>query len=143
MDYRGDIITLPAEKGDPRNITLTTGVHEKFPTWSPDGKSIAYFSDAGGEYSLHIKPQDGKGEAKIIRLNGTGFYANPAWSPDSKKISYVDNGRNLYILDIELNTIKKIDSDEVYFPGQFRDIFGDWSSDSKWIVYTKIPENKL
>jgi len=137
MDYRGDIITLPAEKGDPRNITLTTGVHEKFPTWSPDGKSIAYFSDAGGEYSLHIKPQDGKGEAKIIRLNGTGFYSNPAWSPDSKKISYVDNGRNLYILDIELNTIKKIDSDEVYFPGQFRDIFGDWSSDSKWIVYTK------
>jgi tricorn protease len=137
LDYRGDIITLPAEKGDPRNITLTMGVHEKFPAWSPDGKSIAYFSDAGGEYSLHIKSQDGKGEAKIVRLNGTGFYSYPAWSPDSKKISYVDNGRNLYILDIELNTIKKIDSDEIYFPGPFRDMFGDWSSDSKWIAYTK------
>jgi len=138
FDYRGDIITLPAEKGDARNITLTTSVHEKFPSWSPDGKSIAYFSDASGEYTLHIKSQDGKGEAKSYKLTGTGFYAYTNWSPDSKKIAFVDNGRNLYILDIESGIIKKIDSDEVYFPGAFRQIFGDWSSDSKWILYTKL-----
>ena len=65
FDFRGDIITVPAEKGDPRNLTNTTGVHEKYPVWSPDGKSIAYFSDASGEYKLHIKSQDGKGEAKV------------------------------------------------------------------------------
>jgi tricorn protease len=138
FDYRGDIITLPAEKGDPRNITLTTSIHEKYPSWSPDGKSIAYFSDASGEYTLQIKSQDGKGEPKSFKLTGTGFYAYPAWSPDSKKISFTDNGRNLYILDIELNTIKKIDSDEVYSPGTFRTMFGDWSSDSRWITYTKL-----
>ena len=138
MDYRGEIITLPAEKGDPRNITLTTGIHEKFPTWSPDGKSIAYFSDATGEYFLHVKSQDGKGEPKSIKLTGSGFYANPRWSPDSRKICYTDNGRNIYILDLELNTIRKIDFDEIYFPGPFRDIYGDWSSDSKWILYTKL-----
>ena len=138
FDYRGDIITLPAEKGDPRNITLTTAVHEKFPSWSPDGKSIAYFSDDSGEYTLHIKSQDGKGDPKSFKLTGTGFFAYADWSPDSKKISYVDNGRNLYILNIETNTIKKIDSDEIYFPGAFRKIFGDWSSDSKWILYTKL-----
>ena len=138
FDYRGDIITLPAEKGDPRNITLTTGVHEKYPSWSPDGKSIAYFSDATGEYTLQIKSQDGKGDPKSFKLNGTGFYAYPEWSPDSRKISYSDNGRNLYILDIESGTIKKVDADEVYGPGVFRKIFGDWSSDSKWILYTKL-----
>jgi len=138
FDYRGDIITLPAEKGDARNITLTTSVHEKYPSWSPDGKSIAYFSDASGEYTLHIKSQDGKGEAKSFKLTGTGFYAYTNWSPDSKKVAFVDNGRNLYILDIESNIIKKVDSDEVYFPGAFRQIFGDWSSDSKWILYTKL-----
>ena len=138
FDYRGDIITLPAEKGDPRNITLTTGVHEKYPSWSPDGKSIAYFSDASGENALLIKSQDGKGDPKSFKLNGTGFYAYPMWSPDSRKIAYSDNGRNLYILDIESGTIKKIDSDEVYTPGDFRKMAGDWSSDSKWLLYTKV-----
>lgn len=143
FDFRGDIITLPAEKGDPRNITLTTNVHEKYPAWSPDGKSIAYFSDASGEYSLHIKSQDGKGEAKEIKLNGTGFYAFPAWSPDSKKICFADNGRNLYIVDIATSAIRKIDTDEIYYPGYFRNIFSDWSSDSKWITYTKVLETNF
>ncbi len=76
--YRGEIITLPAEKGDPRNITLTAGAHEKYPSWSPDGKTIAYFSDASGEYTLNLKPQDGKGESRIFKLSGTGFYAYPS-----------------------------------------------------------------
>ena len=138
FDFRGEIITVPAEKGDPRNLTQTTGAHEKFPAWSPDGKSIAYFSDASGEYELHIKSQDGKGDARAIRLNGTGFYAYPRWSPDSKRISYVDNGRNLYALDVASGVSKKIDSDELYIPGAFRELFGDWSADSKWIVYSKV-----
>ena len=138
FDFRGEIITIPAEKGDPRNLTQTTGTHEKFPAWSPDGKSIAYFSDASGEYELHIKAQDGKGDASAIRLNGAGFYAYPRWSPDSKRIAYVDNGRNLYVLDVASGVSKKIDSDELYIPGAFRELFGDWSSDSKWIVYSKV-----
>lgn len=138
FDFRGDIITVPAEKGDYNNITLTTAAHEKFPAWSPDGKSIAYFSDASGEYELVIKPQDGKSTAKTFKLNGAGFYAYPKWSPDSKKICYTDNGRSLYILDVASGAITKVDSDELYTPGPFRQILGDWSYDSKWIVYTKI-----
>jgi len=136
--YRGDIITLPAEKGDPRNITQTEGTHEKFPAWSPDGKTIAYFSDATGEYTLHLRSQDGKGEPKVFTLPGTGFYAYPEWSPDSKKICFTDNGRNLYVLDIQSGKINKIGTDELYFPGPFRGMFGDWSSDSKWIAYTRM-----
>ena len=138
VDFRGDIITVPAEKGDPRNITLTTSVHEKYPAWSPDGRTIAYFSDASGEYMLHLKPQDGKGEARSLSPAGTGFYAYPAWSPDSRKITYVDNGRNLYVMDVETGKTMKIDSDDHYIPGAFRNIQSDWSSDSKWIAYTKI-----
>jgi tricorn protease len=140
FDIRGDVITVPAEKGDSRNITQTSGVHEKYPTWSPDGKSIAYFSDQSGNYELNIKSQDGKGDVKSFKLNGTGFYAYAKWSPDSKKISYVDNGRNLYIIDITTGAISKVASDDLYAPGAFRDIFGTWSFDSKWIVYTKVTE---
>jgi len=138
FDFRGDIVTVPAEKGDYRNITNTTAAHEKYPAWSPDGKLIAYFSDASGEYQLDIQSQDGKGDVKSFKMTGTGFYTNPRWSPDGKKIAYVDNGRNLYVLDIASGAIKKIDSDELYVPGPFRDIFSDWSSDSKWIAYTKV-----
>ena len=140
FDSRGEIITVPTEKGDYRNITQTPGTHEKYPSWSPDGKTIAYFSDASGEYQLYLKPQDGKGVPTAITLTGTGFYAYPEWSPDSKKISFTDNGRNLYVIDIASSVITKVDSDEVYAPGVFRNMFGNWSSDAKWMSYTKVTE---
>ena len=140
FDIRGDIVTIPEEKGDPRNLTSTPGVHEKYPSWSPDGKSVAYFSDASGEYELHIKSQDGKGEPKIIKPVGTGFYAFPEWSPDSKKICYVDNSKSLYMVDIQTGAIKKIDSDALNSPGPFRKLISDWSSDSRWILYTKVTD---
>ena len=137
IDFRGEIVTLPAEKGDPRYLTSTNNVHEKGPEWSPDGKSIAYFSDASGEYEIHVQPQDGKGEVKTYKLEGTGFYSDINWSPDSEKITYTDNGRNLYLLDTDTAEITKIAADEVYQPGPFREMFGDWSHDSSWFVYTK------
>ena len=143
IDFRGDIVTLPAEKGDPRYLTETDAVHEKGPEWSPDGKTIAYFSDASGEYELHLQPQDGKGEVKTHKLEGTGFYANLNWSPDSRKLTYSDNGRNLYLLDIDSGEITKIASDEVYQPGPFREMFGDWSHDSSWFVYTRALETNF
>lgn len=143
FDFRGEILTVPSEKGDARNLSMSVSVHEKYPAWSPDGKSIAYFSDASGEYELHIKAQDGKSNAKAYKLNGTGFYAFTKWSPDSKKITYSDNGRNLYILDVATGAIQKINSDDLYVPGPFRDIMSDWSPDSKWMVYTKVTETQF
>jgi len=137
LDFRGEIVTIPAIKGDQKNITRTTGVHEKFPAWSPDGKSIAYFSDASGEYTMHIY-NNTNGSVKNINLKGTGFYANIHWSPDSKKVSYVDNGRNLYVTTISSQKTIKIAQDDQFFPGDIRDLFSDWSFDSNWIAYTKI-----
>ena len=138
FDFRGEIITVPADKGDPRNLTQTTSAHEKYPAWSPDGKQVAYFSDASGEYQLYFKSQDGRGDARVLPLTGTGFYSDIEWSPDSKMITYVDNGRNFYLMDIASGTVTKIDADELYRPGVFRSIHGDWSADSKWIVYTRL-----
>ena len=85
FEAHGEILTVPAEKGDIRNLTNTPGVMERTPAWSPDGKTIAYFSDESGEYALHIKPQNGAGETKKIPLAGkSAFYFDPKWSPDSK-----------------------------------------------------------
>ena len=143
MDFRGDIVTVPAGKGDVFNLTNTAGAHEKNPTWSPNGKLIAYFSDASGEYALHIKNQDGSGSAQAIKLNGSGFYAHMHWSPDSKKIAFVDNGRSLYVVEIATNKITKIAEDTHYLPGAFRELFGSWSSDANHIAYTTITETNF
>ena len=85
---------------------------------------------------LHIQPQDGKGEIKKFKLDGSGFYANPVWSPDSKKITYTDNGRSLYWIDTGTGAITKIATDFHYGVGPFGTVYGDWSPDSQWIAYS-------
>nr|WP_298995695.1 S41 family peptidase [uncultured Allomuricauda sp.] len=142
LDFRGDVVTVPAKKGDPKNITKTPGVHEKFPSWSPDGKSIAYFSDASEEYAMHIQ-NTLSGSVKKITLTGTGFYGNIHWSPDSKKVSYVDNGRNLYVTTLATSKTVKIDQDDLFVPGDLREKFSDWSFDSNWIAYTRITDTNF
>ncbi|MGV3518329.1 S41 family peptidase [Luteitalea sp.] len=136
LEYRGEIVTVPAEKGDPRNITATVGVHERAPEWSPDGRSLAYFSDAGGEYALHIRAQDGKGEAKVVPLTGSGFYDAPVWSPDSTRIAFRDNGRSLYVLQVATGKISTVVTEPIYRPGAFSDTTYSWSPDSRWLAYT-------
>lgn len=143
VDFRGEIVTIPGQKGDPINLTNTPGVHEKFPAWSPDGKSIAFFSDASGEYALHIKNQNGTGDARAIPLTGSGFYAFPEWSPDSKKIAFVDNGRRLYVLDVASGKQTTIAEDVHYVPGAFRQLFGSWSADGNFLAYTLITQTNF
>lgn len=143
LNYRGDILTIPAGKGDVFNLTNTAGVHEKEPSWSPDGKVIAYFSDASGEYELHVKNQEGNSPPQIIKLKGSGFYAYIHWSPDSKKLAFVDNGRRLYVADIASGRTTKIAEDLNFIPGVFRELFGSWSSDSNLIAYTIITETNF
>ena len=143
FEFRGEVVTVPAEKGDPRNITQSPSVHERSPAWSPDGKSIAFFSDESGEYALHILSQDGKGEPKKYTLDGAGFYGSPLWSPDSQKIVYIDNSLSLYWIDLKSGVSKKIGSEYYYGPVRALTIQATWSPDSKWIVYTLSTESLI
>jgi tricorn protease len=134
FEFRGEIVTVPGEKGDVRNLTNTTGAHERWPVWSPDGKQIAYVSDRSGEYALHIAPQDGSAEARTIPLSGAGFYSRLAWSPDGQKIAFEDNSQSIFWLDVKSGAAKKVASARTYSP--IDDISFSWSPDSKWIAYT-------
>ena len=137
---RGEILTVPAEKGDARNLTETTGVMERDPAWSPDGKWIAYFSDESGEYELHYRESMGRQPAQKIRLEEKPtFYRAPRWSPDSKKIAYQDVHMQDWYVDIEAKKPVKIDRDRF----QFANFSNEWSPDSKWIAYTKRLPNYL
>ena len=136
FEARGEILTVPAEKGDVRNLTRTTGAMERDPAWSPDGKSIAYFSDESGNYALHIIDQAGKGPAKKIGLGDPpSFFYRPVWSPDGKKIAYNDKRLNLWYVDIDKGIPVKADTTYYYNPAFSFDF--SWSPDSGWLAYAK------
>jgi tricorn protease len=133
FEARGEIISVPAEKGDARNLTNTPGVAERDPSWSPDGKWIAYFSDESGEYQLHLRDQRGVGEVKKINLGDPpSFFYSPTWSPDSKKITYSDKRLNIWYVDIEKGQPVKVDT-----LSRGGTSGASWSPDSRWLTYFK------
>ncbi len=137
----GEVFTVPAEKGDVRNLTNSPAAEEREPAWSPDGKSIAYFSDASGEYALEIRDQNGLGEPRRIGLGDPPpFPYAPSWSPDGKKIAYTDKRLNVCYVELEKGTPVRIDTDTYAGPMALNPA---WSPDSKWIVYTRKLKSHL
>ncbi|MGB9428610.1 MAG: PDZ domain-containing protein [Gammaproteobacteria bacterium] len=142
FEAHGDILTVPAEKGDIRDITSTPGVTERDPAWSPDGKSVAYFSDASGNYALYIRDQDGLKPPREINLgNPPSFFYSPVWSPDSKMIAYSDKRLNLWYVDLAHPVPVKVDMD--LFDTPLHEFDQSWSPDDKWLAYTKQLPNHL
>jgi len=135
FEAHGEILTVPAEKGNVRNLTNSPGTADRYPAWSPDGKYIAYFSDANGEYALYITDQKGEKEPDKIAFKNPTFYYSPRWSPDSKKIAFTDKNYNIYYVDTEEKNPVIIDTDLYSDPLRFdRPV---WSPDSKWIAYVR------
>ncbi len=136
FEAHGEILTVPAEKGDIRNLTRTPAAMERDPAWSPDGQSIAYFSDESGEYALHIRTQNGDGTVRKIALGAEGsFFYAPTWSPDSQKLAYTDKRLNLWLVDLGTGKPVKVDTNTFENPGRSFD--PSWSPDSAWIAYTR------
>lgn len=141
FETRGEVLTVPAEKGDIRNLTNTPGSAERDPAWSPDGKWLAYLSDQSGEYALHIQAQNGLGKVKKLKLgDAPSFYYNPTWSPDGKRIAYTDKRLNLWYID--LDSVKSTKVDTVPYDEGPPDSFV-WSPDSKWLAYSRQLKNYL
>jgi tricorn protease len=142
FDAHGEVLSAPAEKGEIRNLTQSPGTADRDPSPSPDGRFVAYFSDQNGEYALYIGKAEGAGPAKRIDL-GTppSFYYDPIWSPDSKRIVFHDKRLNLWAVDVDGGTPRKIDTDLFDSPGYNFD--PGWSPDSRWVVYLKELPNHL
>ena len=135
---RGDLFSVPARNGTPRNLTKTSNAHERDAAWSPDGKWVAYNSDATGENELYVRSQDGKGEPQQLTSGADTYYYKAIWSPDSKKLLWSDRLQRLRYIDVATKTVTQVDQDkygeiEVY----------NWSPDSQWIAWGRPEENGL
>jgi tricorn protease len=143
FEAHGSILTLPGEHGDVRTIAAASNVANRDPAWSPDGRSIAYFSDESGEYALHVRDQKGLAPARVIPL-GTppSYFYSPLWSPDSKKIAYSDKRLNLWYVDVANPQPVKVATAPFggFGPNQF-DVA--WSPDSRWLAYVDVLPNFL
>jgi tricorn protease len=135
---RGEVFTVPAKEGEPRNLTATSGARELWPAWSPDGQWIAYASDRTGEYELYVRPQDGSGDERRLTSLGPGFRSALAWSPDSKKIAFAELSLALSYVDVASGKVTVADRSQNGPVDEF-----DWSPDSRWLVYARPGANLL
>lgn len=139
FEARGDIITVPAEKGDPKNLTQSSGVADRMPTWSPDGQTIAYFSDESGEYQLVTSGPSGK---KSYTLGDSpAYYFSASYSPNGEYIAYKDSRHKTWILDLKTGKNELVDETPYENPAvQFT---MNWSPDSKWLAYSRELESHM
>lgn len=133
---RGEVFTVPVKDGEPRNITRTPDAREHSVSWSPDGRSIAYLSDASGEYEIWVQAQDGRSAPRQLTRDGDIWRFTPVWSPDSKKLAYADKRQRLRLVDVASGATSDVDV------GQYADITQYvFAPDSRWLVYVKQAAN--
>jgi tricorn protease len=138
FEARGDVVTLPAEHGAAINVTRSSGVADRFPRWSPDGKTLAYWSDRSGEYELTLRSADGVGAERKVTSLGAGFRYPPHWSPDSKKIAFIDQAMRIHVYDDATGKVTDVDrSPDWIADGGLQSFRFRWSPDSRWIAYAR------
>ncbi len=132
---RGDVFTLPAEHGPVTNLETTSASASRHPAWSPDGRSIAYWSDRTGEYELTIEPADGSGDARTVTDLGPGYRYRIFWSPDSKKVAYIDQAMRIQLTDVASGRTAQIGKGNYFYQGGLASFVASWSPDSRYVAY--------
>ncbi|HUQ65140.1 MAG TPA: PDZ domain-containing protein, partial [Flavitalea sp.] len=141
MGARGEIFSVPAEFGFVKDLSRTPGVAERYPAWSPDGNSVAYWSDQSGEYELWIMDPSKENSAKKLTSYGPGFRYNLRWSPDSKKLAFIDKAMKIQVYDISTGKTTQVDKGLRMSHGGLENFSCNWSPDSRWLTYSRDLEN--
>lgn len=136
IEARGDLFSVPAEHGYVKNLTQTSGVAEHYPAWSPDGKSVAFWSDKSGEYEIHLKHFE-SGKEEQLTSYGAGYRYQLYWSPDSKKLAFVDKAMKIKIYEIDNKRTLDVDQGLSMYQGALANFNVSWSSDSKWMAHSR------
>jgi tricorn protease len=140
FEYRGDLFTIPAEQGSWRNITRSPGVADRHAVWSPDGMTIAWFNDKGGEYGLIVADQNGSNPRRI-EIPDPSFFFAPTWSPDGTHLAFTDTDYRVLVVELASGKVTHADTDRYAHPE--RSMNPGWSPDSRWIAYARRLDNQL
>jgi tricorn protease len=141
FEARGEILIVPASKGDTRNITQSPGVHDRSPAWSPDGSQLAWLSDESGEYQLMLGAPNSYTKPRVVSLPSGAFFSAPSWSPDGKSILLQDSQLNLWMVDVAAGRFTRIATDLYDEPG--REFDAVWSPDSRWVAYSRSLNSRM
>jgi tricorn protease len=133
---RGDIFSAPAEKGPTRNLTRTSGAHDKWPRWSPDGSKVAFVSDKTGEEELWVVAQDGSAPPEQLTSGGKAMRYGPEWAPDGKRIAFSDKDGKVYVLTVDDKKVTEIARSH---RGQVRDY--EWSPRGNHLAFSMNDSN--
>lgn len=138
---RGELLMVNPSNGESQNLTKTPGVAERYPALSPDGRSIAYFSDESGEYQLHVRSLTGETPAKKIKIEEKpSFYRELTWSPDSKRLAFTDKRLALWFADATTGATRRVDTSTYSYQESW---YPNWSPDSRWLTYSKHLHNRV
>lgn len=137
FEARGEVFSVPAENGSIINLTQSSGSAERFPSWSPNGKYAAYWSDKSGEYELTIKNLEKFDNEKKLTSYGPGFRYQIYWSPDSKMLAFIDKAMEIFVYNIEKDKTVKVDKQLSFFEGNLNNFSVNWSPDSRYLTYSK------
>ncbi len=135
---RGEVVTVPAEHGAVRNLTRASGSAERYPAWSPDGRWVAYWSDASGEYELVLEAADGAGDTRTLTDLGPGYRYRPFWAPDSDRLAFIDHTQTIRILDVESGDLTEVGRTTSNLHGGLQGFEMSWSSDGRWLAYSRV-----
>ena len=139
---RGNVYTVPNEHGPIRQLTRTSGAAERHPAWAPDGDSVAYFSDASGEYNLVVEPADGSGEATTLTSLGPGFRYTPYWGPNSERVAFIDQAMQIQIANVETGEVTTVDEGQWMYHGSLSNFKASWSPNGRWLAYSRGLQNR-
>jgi tricorn protease len=141
FEARGDLFSVPAENGPVLDLTNSSGSAERFPSWSPNGKYISYWSDKSGEYELYVKDMENPNSDKKLTSFNNGYKYQIYWSPDSKQMAFIDKGMEVYVYNMDKDKLIKVDKEKTLYEGGLENFSVSWSPDSRWVAYPKDLDN--
>jgi len=142
LEARGGVFSLPAEHGVVLELTPGSDAAHRYPAWSPDGKTVAYWTDRSGEYELVVRPADGSGAERQVTTLGPGFRYQISWSPDSKHVAFIDNRMQIQVCDVAGGRATVVDQARFFYEGALRSFRASWSADSRWLAWSRDLESR-